>query len=180
MESHYIDPGWQHHVAIARVVGLAVLRLADADVVPLHYEGYATEVGQYLNQLNAQQDQVFGREVVDLSRDKRQANRWADAARAMQLRIDSLLDSDAPTDTLDQATASLEQVERELLVAAGLPGRPWFKHQIYAPGVNSGYGTQVLPGIHDALFLQNDTAQAEQYADYLYASLQRATDTLGG
>ncbi len=178
MESHYIDPGWHFHVAIAQVVGLAVLRLADADVVPLHYAGYANEVGQYLNNLSAQQDEVFGHEVVDLDRDRQQAAAWADAADALQTRIDGLLDSGAPADVLDQATTKLEQVERQLLVAAGLPGRAWFKHQIYAPGVNSGYGTQELPGINDALFVRNNTSEAHQYEASLYASLQAVTATL--
>ena len=71
-------------------------------------------------------------------------------------------------------------MERQLLVAAGLPGRPWYEHQIYAPGVNQGYGTQELPGLNDALFLRHDPAQAQQYEAYLYASLQAVTSTLSG
>ena len=33
----------------------------------------------------------------------------------------------------------------------GLPGRPWFKHAIYAPGVTTGYGAWPLPAIRQAL-----------------------------
>ena len=69
-------------------------------------------------------------------------------------------------------------MERALLTDAGLPGRPWYRHQIFAPGVNSGYGTQVLPGIHDALFLHNDPAGAQAYARRLAVSLHDATRAL--
>jgi N-acetylated-alpha-linked acidic dipeptidase len=32
-----------------------------------------------------------------------------------------------------------------------LPRRPWFKHQIYAPGFYTGYGVKTLPGIREAI-----------------------------
>jgi len=41
--------------------------------------------------------------------------------------------------------------ERLLTTRKGIPGRPWFRHQIYAPGINTGYAAQFLPGIRDAL-----------------------------
>jgi N-acetylated-alpha-linked acidic dipeptidase len=178
MESHFIDPGWKYHVAIAKVVGLAAMRLADADVVPLHYTGYAGEVGRYLNQMTAQQNRVFGHEVVDLARDKVAAAQWREAARGAQSRINNQLRQGAGTGRLNELTIQLEKVERALLVSRGLPGRHWFKHQIYAPGVNSGYGTQVLPGINDALFLHNNRALARSYVRSLSHSLLRATHAL--
>ncbi len=181
MEDHYIDPGWKFHVAIARVVGLATMRLADADVVPLHYTPYADEVGGYVNDLTAQQDETFGRQLVDLDRDAAQAAQWSAAATALQARIDSALDGNADAATLDALTASLEQVERDLLTSKGLPGRPWYEHQIYAPGVNQGYGTQLLPGVHDALFggvEDPSVAQARRYEQSLFASLRAATADL--
>ena len=36
-------------------------------------------------------------------------------------------------------------------MAADLPGRPWFKHAIYAPGVTTGYGAWPLPAIRQVL-----------------------------
>ncbi len=37
-----------------------------------------------------------------------------------------------------------------MLLPAGLPGRDWFKNQIYAPGAYTGYGAKTLPGIREA------------------------------
>ncbi|HVU92033.1 MAG TPA: M28 family peptidase [Jatrophihabitans sp.] len=178
MEDHFIDPGWKFHVATVQVIGLAVLRLADADVVPLHYHGYATEVRGYVNALAAQQRKRFGRVPVRLATERTQATRWARAATAFDEKVSAALAGGASTATLDRYTRALERVERRLLVARGLPGRPWFKHQIYAPGVNSGYGTQVLPAINDALFLRHRPAEARRYARTLGRSLARAASAL--
>ena len=55
---------------------------------------------------------------------------------------------------MDQARAVdaiLYRTERAMTHAAGLPGRPWFVHQIYAPGFYTGYGVKTLPGVREAI-----------------------------
>ena len=42
-------------------------------------------------------------------------------------------------------------VERALLSSAGLPNRPWFQHQIYAPGFYTGYGVKTLPAVRESI-----------------------------
>jgi N-acetylated-alpha-linked acidic dipeptidase len=45
----------------------------------------------------------------------------------------------------------LVQVERAFLSGAGLPNRPWFEHQLYAPGLYTGYGVKTLPAVREAI-----------------------------
>ena len=45
----------------------------------------------------------------------------------------------------------LIQSERKLTHPNGLPGRPWFKHLIYAPGFYTGYGVKTIPGVREAI-----------------------------
>ena len=71
---------------------------------------------------------------------------------------------------------ALMREERLLTQPQGLPGRPWFKHQVYAPGINTGYAAQFLPGIRDALEA-GDAATVTIYRDLLLDSLRRATAT---
>ncbi len=57
---------------------------------------------------------------------------------------------------LDAATRTelnrfLRTFERRLTTDAGLPGRPWYRHQIYAPGQYTGYGVKTLPAIREAI-----------------------------
>jgi N-acetylated-alpha-linked acidic dipeptidase len=45
----------------------------------------------------------------------------------------------------------LLQSERALTDQKGLPGRPWFKHQLYAPGFYTGYGAKTVPAVREAI-----------------------------
>jgi N-acetylated-alpha-linked acidic dipeptidase len=44
--------------------------------------------------------------------------------------------------------------ERKLTNAAGLPNRPWFKHQLYAPGFYTGYAVKTMPAVREAIELK--------------------------
>ena len=52
--------------------------------------------------------------------------------------------------------------ERSLIRNEGLPRRPWFRHQIYAPGYYTGYGVKTLPGVREAIEERNWKEAAEQ------------------
>ena len=52
---------------------------------------------------------------------------------------------------LKEANQKLIQVERALTLNEGLPNRPWFKHQIYAPGFYTGYGVKTLPAVRESI-----------------------------
>jgi N-acetylated-alpha-linked acidic dipeptidase len=71
--------------------------------------------------------------------------------------------------SLDDA---LRRVELAMLSDAGLPRRPWFKHQIYAPGFYTGYGVKTLPAIREAIEQYNWTEAAEQI-NVVAATLER-------
>jgi N-acetylated-alpha-linked acidic dipeptidase len=46
---------------------------------------------------------------------------------------------------------ALSNLEGTLTVARGLPGREWYQHMIYAPGLHTGYGVKTLPGVREAI-----------------------------
>jgi N-acetylated-alpha-linked acidic dipeptidase len=50
-----------------------------------------------------------------------------------------------------QLNALLQGMEQRLTDARGLPGRDWFRHFIYAPGVLTGYGVKTLPAVREAI-----------------------------
>ena len=53
--------------------------------------------------------------------------------------------------SLQAVNAKLLQSERKVASQEGLPGRPWFKHMIYAPGQYTGYGVKTIPGVREAI-----------------------------
>jgi N-acetylated-alpha-linked acidic dipeptidase len=64
----------------------------------------------------------------------------------------------SPSPALDLALMHMEQ---SLTRSEGLPRRPWFRHQIYAPGFYTGYGVKTLPGVREAIE-QKDWKEANQ------------------
>lgn len=63
--------------------------------------------------------------------------------------------------TVVEVNRMLIESERKLTNPEGLPGRPWFKHQIYAPGVYTGYEAKAMPAVREAIE-QKQWKQAEQ------------------
>jgi N-acetylated-alpha-linked acidic dipeptidase len=63
---------------------------------------------------------------------------------------------------LDAVNRKLARVERALTLPDGLPGRPWFRHQIYAPGMYTGYGVKTIPGVREAIEQKNWKQADEQ------------------
>jgi N-acetylated-alpha-linked acidic dipeptidase len=98
-------------------------------------------------------------------------------ARAEELdhALDEFASHDPPGgDWLARINDALTRVERAFLLAGGLPGRPWFKHAIYAPGVTTGYGAWPLPAIREAIEEQK-TGKLGPLVDQTVAILHSAT-----
>jgi N-acetylated-alpha-linked acidic dipeptidase len=51
----------------------------------------------------------------------------------------------------ERVNAALTELEQSLIDSHGLPGREWYQHMIYAPGLHTGYGVKTLPGIREAI-----------------------------
>ena len=89
-------------------------------------------------------------------------------------------------ETQGQLDEVLKGVEHSMTRDAGLPRRPWFKHQIYAPGFYTGYGVKTLPGIREAVEQHNWKEADEQVTvaastiQQVAAEIDRATALLQG
>jgi N-acetylated-alpha-linked acidic dipeptidase len=59
--------------------------------------------------------------------------------------------STLPADRLAKLQSLMQSIDQTLTADVGLPGRPWFKNLIYAPGTLTGYGTKTLPGVREAI-----------------------------
>jgi N-acetylated-alpha-linked acidic dipeptidase len=72
------------------------------------------------------------------------------SARALR-RTGAAGERSLPLDTRKQLDQIIIQCDRALLRPEGLPRRPWYKHQIYAPGYYTGYGVKTIPGVREAI-----------------------------
>jgi N-acetylated-alpha-linked acidic dipeptidase len=77
-----------------------------------------------------------------------------------------------PADQLRELNALMGQMEQGLSDRSGLPGRPWFQHMIYAPGMLTGYEVKTVPGVREALEARR-WDEANQYATVTAKVLDR-------
>ena len=86
--------------------------------------------------------------------------RLQSSARAYEESLKKLQRHAGPLaeDARTSLNALLKGVEHSMLLEAGLPRRPWYKHLIYAPGFYTGYGVKTLPGVREAI-------EAHQWAE---------------
>ena len=142
--SHFGDPGFHYMTTMADIWGRMALRLANAEVLPLDYALYAKRVGGFIEELAA----VPGaKEHLDLAPLRAAQRRWAAAAAALEpviARAEARGGAEA-----ERVNAMLRSVEQRWLLAAGLPGRPWFKHALYAPKYT--YAAMEFPGVREAV-----------------------------
>ena len=68
--------------------------------------------------------------------------------------LDNLSAANVPSEKVAELNKLIYQAEQKL-TAKGLPRRPWYIHQIYAPGFYTGYGVKTLPGIREAIEQRN-------------------------
>ena len=68
-------------------------------------------------------------------------------------------------------------VERALTLNDGLPNRPWYRHQIYAPGLYTGYDVKTLPGVRESVE-QKQWKSAEEQAVRVGRVLENAGEKI--
>ena len=152
---HFGDPTFQYQAAMARVWGVLALQLANADILPFDYETYATDLMTPLKLLqNSGSKNKIAEEVGALDR---LLTEWQQAAGSLNQEISSYLAA-GDLSAVMEINQRLYQLERNLITEAGLPLRPWFKHLIYAPGLNTGYAAVIFPGVLDAFEHGDDAA----------------------
>ncbi len=167
------DPGFRYHVALVQIWGLLTLRLANADALPLDYEASAAQIAMFIDQLEGRP--AFAAAAASAMVALRAASaRMERAAAQFARRRDAALAADDAR-TLHDLNGKLITVERALVDAGGLHGRPWYRHLIYAPKFT--YAPEVLPGIAEALE-GNDSDRIARETERLAAALVRAARAL--
>jgi N-acetylated-alpha-linked acidic dipeptidase len=167
------DPGFLRQTAMTRVWGVMALRLANADVLPMDYRDTASRVHEFVAEAveNANAAQKEALRPLTAA-----ADRFSAAAAATGARIEALLAGDAPdrrsAAVLDEA---LMKTERAFLDSSGLPGRPWYRHLLFAP--RPTYAPEVIPGVTEMLEAHDDKQLVTQVT-HLVTALERAAASL--
>ena len=186
------DPTFEYGVALSKTAGHAILRMADADLLPFDFRNLDTTISKYVTELTELTDKM--RDNTTMENELIKANDFTLAAdptkhekapeakaevpkldfSPLKIALDSLKKAAnglattwaaaAQTNTgHDKLNQLLYHAEQQLL-GDGLPRRPWYRHTIYAPGFYTGYGVKTLPGIREAIEQRNWTEAQQQIA----------------
>lgn len=166
----FADPKFVYLQEIARVLGLEAITMADADLLPYDYSVYGRAVIGYLQEAQ-QRASSLGLGDLDFTPALTAAERFQTAGEH------ALIAQYRPSGDLKEQNRLLRKAEADLLSPGGLPGRSWYKHLIYAPGMDVGYGAVVIPGVNEAIDAK-DATLASHELDVLTQALNRAADTL--
>jgi N-acetylated-alpha-linked acidic dipeptidase len=174
------DPGFAYGVKLAELVGVFLERMANADVLPFDYASTAETVDRYLDELEKEAKSL--KLDVDLSGVRTSNARLGATAAALNAEVERIARLDATglgrsKDALAQLNDQITRAEQAFLSRDGLPRRPWFRHQLYAPGAYTGYGVKTLPGVREAME-KHDAAEARKMAEVLTPALEGARGVL--
>ena len=182
--THFVDTDFVYGRALAQTIGTAMMRLADADLIPVDYSPQAEAISKYETELEKllkdKQDEFTERNlelqegVFKATNDPRRPTQPPSAEvvppymnfAPMKNAIDTLKkssdryskalskwrDSGSPqmsADKVELINADLIRIPRLFLNEKGLPERPWFKNQIYAPGAYTGYGAKPIAAVRE-------------------------------
>jgi N-acetylated-alpha-linked acidic dipeptidase len=202
--THFADTDFVYGRALSQTAGTAVIRLADAQLLPFQFGDFSETVRGYIDELKKlDSDQRAQIEERNREIDEGAFTAAADPRKQyvpppkdpvpphlnfapLENGIDALARSaqkydaartKASSSNAQAVNAKLIESERRLTDSAGLPGRPWFRHMIYAPGFYTGYGVKTIPGVREAIE-QKRWQEADEQIQRVGAILTREADLL--
>jgi len=169
--THFSDTDFKHSAALSRATGTALMRLADADVLPFEFTGTANTLDGYFQEL--QKLAADAKAGVDLQPLKKSIDALRTASDKYEAALGKAHQGGLPdASALTELNRTLYTSERAFRYAAGLPRREWFKHLAYAPGFYTGYGVKTIPGIREALE-EKQFDEARKFVPIVTAAVDR-------
>ncbi len=151
------DPGLRYMTAMVEVWGRMALRLANAEILPYDVGHYAATVRGFAEALLAVPGAA---EHLDPAPLLAVLDEWQARAATVRAAAEAALAAGAADEDLRRLNDALLRVERQLLLERGIPGRPWFRHALYAPRYT--YAAMSLPGVREAAEAGDWETAAEQ------------------
>jgi N-acetylated-alpha-linked acidic dipeptidase len=206
--TRFKDPGFAYGVALSKTCGRIMMRLANADVLPFEFNQFQRTLNEYVGELKSLIDhlrtqtevenKMLQDKVYTLANDPKlklnvptekitvpylDFSQLENAMILLRKQADEFngLSKEAIVKSQEQQKAInkvLYQIERSLLSEDGLPRRPWYKHQIYAPGLYTGYGVKTMPGIREGIE-QRSYEEAQSNIYKVANTLKTYSDELG-
>jgi N-acetylated-alpha-linked acidic dipeptidase len=217
--SRFVDTDFVYGRALSQTAGSAIMRLADAQLLPVEYAPQAEAIEKYATELEKllkdKQDEFTERNtqlkegVFTATNDPRRPllpppaetvppyinfapmkNAISLLQRSAEHYAKALADfrEKGSPELAEKAqnliNADLMRVSRLFLNQNGLPERPWFKNQIYAPGAYTGYGAKPIAAVREYMDskkwieAEGQVPQVSHVIEAAAAGIDKAADDL--
>ncbi|NBB30245.1 transferrin receptor-like dimerization domain-containing protein [Cellulophaga sp. BC115SP] len=204
--TRFKDPDFAYGVTLAKTMGRTVLRLANADVLPFEFQNFSNTLQNYGTEVKALLENIRSKteennrlvkeghfaaaadpnepivvktyeevpyiNFAPLENSLNRLNKSANAYASVVKNSNKL--APAKLEALNQL---LYTIERTLTLPEGLPNRPWYKHQIYAPGFFTGYGVKTIPSVRESIE-QRKWKDAEKGIEIVSSVLNKYCDQI--
>lgn len=202
--THFQDTDFAYGRALAQTAGMAVMRLAQAEVLPFQFTDFSDTINTYLTELKKlatdqraeieEKNREIEEGVFTATADPKKKLdpparepvppylNFAPLENAVEMLSRSAAKYEravaaAGENAKPQVNAKLIESERKFTDTVGLPNRPWFRNMIYAPGFYTGYGVKTIPGVREAIE-QKRWAEAEAQIVRVSKALESEADLL--
>jgi N-acetylated-alpha-linked acidic dipeptidase len=138
------DPKFEYHALLTQMLGKILIRLTTESVLPFDFNEYYVALIKYTRDLEA----YFEEHYVFLNLEPLYEAIEAFRQASPKMQVLAIQNENFGVTLLND---QLAYAERFLLDMKGIPGRPWYRHVIYAPGEWTGYEPQLFPGVYEAV-----------------------------
>ncbi|XP_078616616.1 N-acetylated-alpha-linked acidic dipeptidase 2-like isoform X7 [Branchiostoma floridae x Branchiostoma japonicum] len=171
----FIDPDFSVHLGTVRVLGETALRLADSFVLPMNCSLYADALSKYVSDLETHYRKRNLHDNLFLGYLKHAVSQFSQASETMQ-EVIATADRTNPL-LIRSHNDKLMQMERHMLNPSGLPGRPQYRHLVFAPSQHDSYSGATFPGVVDAIE-EGDWVAAHQQLSIITVTIESAAKNM--
>lgn len=159
---------------MGQYLSLLAYHLANEDLLPLEPINYATQMESYYTALRS----TIGNSTQDLDTSTLESAIEDFRGQAIEAEKMAQQAIAAGDDALLQVVNKrYRDFQRGFASQGGLPGREFYQHLIFAPGVDTGYAPVTFPGITEAVEAGNFTL-AEEYLEKTVRAIEVAGNIL--
>jgi N-acetylated-alpha-linked acidic dipeptidase len=168
--NHFGDPGYRYHSLMTQLWGTVALRLSNAEILPFDFESYGQHIRQFLIELD---DASHVASHIDFDSLRKYALGFEQAGQELKQSASRAVASGGLNTAKEiYINQELMKVEHNWCNPDGIPGRPWFKHSLYAARYT--YAHLELPGLTEAAEA-GDWKRAQEQAKILEDELMKNT-----
>jgi len=139
---NHMDKDFVYSRKLSQVTSTTILRASEAAVIPISFSAVERNIRKWITEAKG----------IEIAAVVSELDKLAPLATTYDkaLAAGPVLDADRR----NKLNAILIGAEQALTRPGGLPQREWYKHQLSAPGLYTGYGSVTLPAVNESLQLE--------------------------